>query len=121
MFVMLRKIDCVMVYTDRLGEAVRFYTDGLGLKPIWREAESVGLVFPESDAEIVLHTDANLPSKLEVHYLVENVSEAVETLRQKGCEVQVEPFDIAIDKCAVIKDPFGTRLSILDMTKGPRS
>ena len=27
---------------------------------------------------------------------------------------------VAIGKCAVIKDPFGTRLCILDMTKGPR-
>lgn len=118
---MLKKIDCVMVYTDRLEEAARFYTDVFGLNLVWRDAESVGLVFPESDAEIVLHTNANLLSKLEVHYLVENVSEAVETLRQKGCEVQVEPFDIAIGKCAVIRDPFGTQLSILDMTKGPRT
>jgi len=31
-----------------------------------------------------------------------------------------DPFDITIGKCAVIEDPFGTRLCILDMTKGPR-
>ena len=31
-----------------------------------------------------------------------------------------EPFDIVIGKYAVIKDPFGTMLYILDMTKGPR-
>jgi len=30
------------------------------------------------------------------------------------------PFNITIGKCAVIEDPFGTRLCILDMTKGAR-
>ena len=29
-------------------------------------------------------------------------------------------FPIPIGNCAVIRDPFGTRLCILDMTKGPR-
>jgi hypothetical protein len=32
---------------------------------------------------------------------------------------QVDPFDIAIGKCAVIENPFGIQLCILDMTKGP--
>lgn len=30
------------------------------------------------------------------------------------------PFDVTIGKCAVISDPFGTRLCILDLTKGLR-
>jgi predicted enzyme related to lactoylglutathione lyase len=42
-------------------------------------------------------------------------------LAAKGCSVVVEPFDIAIGKCAVIRDPFGVTLCILDMTTGPRS
>ena len=33
---------------------------------------------------------------------------------------EVTPFDITIEKCAVIRDPFGTRLCILDLTKGLR-
>jgi hypothetical protein len=32
----------------------------------------------------------------------------------------VAPFDVAIGTCAVIEDPFGTALCLLDMTKGPR-
>lgn len=55
---------------------------------------------------------------IEVHYLVEDAVSAVQILQTKGCRVLVEPFDIAIGKCAVIEDPFGTRLCILDMTKG---
>src|SRR6266480_5595279 len=61
----------------------------------------------------------DIPSRVEVHYLVENVISAVQTLETNGCRKLVDPFDIAIGKCAVIEDPFGTRLCILDMTKGP--
>jgi N-acetylglutamate synthase-like GNAT family acetyltransferase/predicted enzyme related to lactoylglutathione lyase len=117
---MLKKIDCVMVYTHHLADAALFYQEVFGLRQIWQDAGAVGLVFPESDTEIVLHTDPDMPSKAEVHYLVADTLEAVNSVRQKRCEVLVEPFDIAIGKCAVIQDPFGTRLCILDMTKGPR-
>ena len=40
-------------------------------------------------------------------------------LEQQGCSILVEPFEIAIGQCAVIRDPFETELCILDMTKGP--
>jgi hypothetical protein len=43
----------------------------------------------------------------------------VHILETKGCRTIVDPFDIAIGKCAVIEDPFGIQLCILDMTKGP--
>jgi hypothetical protein len=32
-----------------------------------------------------------------------------------------EPFDVAIRKCAVIRDPFGITLCILDMSRGLRA
>ena len=49
-----------------------------------------------------------------------DVPSAVQVLAQKGCTVLVEPFDIPIGMCAVIKDPFGTVMCLLDMSKGPR-
>jgi predicted enzyme related to lactoylglutathione lyase len=117
---MLRKIDCVMIYVEELEAAESYYTEVFGLRSLWRDDHSVGLGMPETDAEIVLHTDPALPSKVEIHYLVDDVVQAVETLAPKGCRTLVEPFDIAIGKCAVIEDPFGVRFCILDMTKGPR-
>ncbi len=117
---MLRKIDCVMVRVDDLEAATPFYVDVFGLRVIWKDASSVGLGFPETDAEIVLHCDQSIPSRVEVHYLVDDVVSAVQVLAGKGCDVLVGPFDIVIGKCAVIKDPFGIRLCILDMSKGPR-
>ncbi|HEX2910822.1 MAG TPA: VOC family protein, partial [Chloroflexia bacterium] len=112
--------DCVMILVDDVEVATAYYEKVFGLRLEWCENGSAGLVFPESDAEIVLHSDPGLPSPMEVHYLVDDVVAAVAEYASEGCEILVAPFDITIGKCAVIKDPFGTRLCILDMTKGPR-
>jgi len=118
---MLRKIDCVMIRVDDVPGAAKFYAETFGLRPIWHDAGSVGLGFAETEAEIVIHNSPDVPSQVEVHYLVDDVTAAVKIYAQQGCRILVEPFDIAIGKCAVIADPFGTRLCVLDMTKGPRA
>ncbi len=117
---MLRKIDCVMIRVDDVNAAATYYAEVFGLSPNWSGDDSIGLVFPETDAEIVLHNDPSIPSSVEVYYLVDDVVAVVVEYVAKGCELLVAPFDITIGKCAVIKDPFGTRLCILDMTKGLR-
>ena len=116
---MLRKIDCVMIRVADVPTAMTYYTEVFGLRPVWWDGQSAGLGFPETDAEIVLHCKPDIPSTVEVHYLVEDVIAALDTLAAKGCSILAGPFDIAIGKCAVIADPFGTRLCLLDMTKGP--
>jgi predicted enzyme related to lactoylglutathione lyase len=55
-----------------------------------------------------------------VYYLVDGVVSTVRVLEQRGCHILNGPFEIPIGQGAVIADPFGTRLYILDMTKGPR-
>ncbi len=117
---MLRKIDCIMIRVDDIEAAAAYYAKVFGLRPQWSGDGSTGLVFPESDTEIVLHNDPDIPSSVEVHYLVDDVVAAVAHYTVQGCHVLVAPFDITIGKCAVIQDPFGTRLCILDMTKGAR-
>ncbi len=117
---MLKKIDCVMIRVADLEAAAAYYAGVFGLKPLWRDATSVGLGFPETDAEIVLHTKTDIPAAVEVYYLVDDVAAAVPRLAARGCAVLVGPFDIPIGQGAIIQDPFGTRLCILDMTRGPR-
>ena len=106
----LKKVDCVMIRVS----------DVLGLHPIWQDGATVGLGFPESDTEVVLHDRADIPAQVDVQYLVDNVIDAVQFLEQRGCAIVAEPFDIAIGRCAVLRDPFGISLSILDMTRGAR-
>ena len=117
---MLRKIDCVMIRVDDIEAAANYYAEVFGLHPQWIGDDSIGLAFAETDTEIVLHSNPDIPSSVEVHYLVDDVVAAVASYAAKGCHVLVEPFGITIGKCAVIEDPFGVRLCILDMTKGPR-
>ena len=108
-----------MIRVDTV-EAAAAYMDVFGLRSNWSDDVSIGLKFPESDTEIVLHNDPNIPSSVEVYYLVRDVIHEVKSYTEKGCHLLVAPFDIRIGKCAVIKDPFGTRLCILDITKGNR-
>jgi hypothetical protein len=53
-----------------------------------------------------------------VNYRVEDVAAALLALVDAGCRVVAGPFPIAIGKCAVITDPFGNSLTLVDMTKG---
>jgi lactoylglutathione lyase len=116
---MLRKIDCVMLRVDDLDAAAGYYARVFGLRPLWRDEVSTGMAMAETDAEIVLHT-MDLPPDRGVHYLVDDVPAAVASCVEQGCAVREPPFDIAIGRCAVLEDPFGNTVSILDMSKGPR-
>ncbi|GAA2636215.1 VOC family protein [Paractinoplanes durhamensis] len=113
---MLRKIDCVMLRVDDLTTAAAFYTDALGLTELWRDDTSVGMGFPETDAELVLHT-MHLPPDCTVHYLVDDVAQAVADWPGR---TRMPPFEIAVGQCAILEDPFGNPICILDLTKGTR-
>ena len=116
---MLRKIDCVMVPVRALEEAAAFYARVFGLRRLWQDEWSVGMAMPETDAEIVLHT-MELPPEQNVYYLVDDVATAVATCRAGGCVVRTPPFDVAVGRCAVLEDPFGNAVCLLDLSKGRR-
>ena len=117
---MLKKIDCIMIHVDDLAVATQYYVEVFGMRQNWSDETMVGLAFPETDAEIVLHTEIDIPARVEPHYLVEDVVSAVRHFEAHGCKILEAPFAIVIGKCAVVEDPFGTRLCILDMSKGAR-
>ena len=80
---MLKKIDCVMIRVDDVAAGEKFYSEVFGLKALWREAGSVGMALPETNAEVVLHNNSAIPHKVEVHYLVDDVVAAVKQLRRE--------------------------------------
>jgi lactoylglutathione lyase len=112
-------IDCVMVQADDLEIAADFYSRVFGLRRLWSDESSIGMGMPETDAEVVLHT-TDLPRERGVHYLVDDVPATVLTYHRQGCVVREPPFDIAVGRCAVLEEPFGNVLCILDMSNGPR-
>ena len=99
-----------------LEDGLAFYRDRLGHELIWRSATSAGLRLPETDAELVLQTDRD---GVHVDLLVDAADEAAAEVEAAGGRIDVPPFDIPIGRCAVVADPWGNRLVLLDMSRGP--
>jgi len=108
------KVDCLMLKVDDLDAALRFYSEALGHPVLWRMPEAAGLGMPGTDAELVLHTNLGP----EVDLLVANVDKALKRFNEAGGETITGPFDIPIGRCAVVRDPFGNAIVMLDQTKG---
>jgi hypothetical protein len=79
------------------------------------DAEAAGLKLPGSNAELVLHgTDR----PMETDPAVDSVPEALARFTSAGGRVLEDPFEILIGLCAVVADPWGNVLVILDASKG---
>jgi lactoylglutathione lyase len=109
-----RKIDCVRLPVDDLDEAIGFY-GRLGHEVTWRRPTQAGLRLPESDAEIVLQTE--LPEQ-EIDFLVDDADWAADRFTRIGGRLIEGPFDIEVGRCAVVEDPFGNKLVLLDLRYG---
>ncbi|NLX10361.1 MAG: bleomycin resistance protein [Chloroflexi bacterium] len=112
---MFDSVDCVRLYVADLEAGLRFYRDQLGHELIWRTDRAVGLRIPNSEAEIVLHTEPHPP---EVCFKVPSADEAAQRFGQMGGSIVVPPFDIEIGRLAVVRDPWGNTYVMLDVTKG---
>jgi catechol 2,3-dioxygenase-like lactoylglutathione lyase family enzyme len=109
----LRQVDCVQVPVPDLDEGLRFYRGGLGLELKWRHATQAGLRL--GDAELVLHTELRGP---ETDLLVDSAEEAIRRVEAAGGRVLTPPRDIPVGRLAVVADPFGNPLVLLDLSKG---
>jgi predicted enzyme related to lactoylglutathione lyase len=112
---LIRKVDCVRIPVDDLDAALEFYSEKLGHELKWRSEDAAGLAMPDSDSEIVLHLRLE---HLEPDLLVESADEAARRFVEAGGGLVNGPFDIPVGRVAVVKDPFGNVLSLLDLSKG---
>jgi predicted enzyme related to lactoylglutathione lyase len=112
---LFKRIDCVRLPVSDLESGLVFYRDRIGLELIWVTEESAGLKMPEDDSEIVLYTESRGE---EIDILVDSADDAARSFESAGGEVVVQPFDIRIGRCAVVKDPWGNELVLLDNSKG---
>jgi lactoylglutathione lyase len=111
---LFRKLDNLLLRVADLDAAIAFYRDRLGHPVLWRSDEAVGFALPDTDAELVCHSRIGP----ETDVLVENVDEAFARFLSAGGEAVEPPFDIAIGRCARVRDPFGNELTLLDQSKG---
>jgi len=109
-------VDAVTLPVPGLDQGLAFYRDRLGHELIWRNDElgQAGLRLPDSETEIVL--SQNLPYA--PNWLVTSVPDAVDHIVAAGGTVVVQTHPIPIGRLAVVADPFGNSLILLDLSNG---
>ncbi len=112
---LLQKLDCIRLPVPDLDAALDFYRGRLGHELIWRSPTQAGLRLPDSDCELVLQTEV---PKEEVDWKVDSADQAVEDFVRAGGTVVEPPFEIPVGRCAVVRDPWGNQLVLLDLSKG---
>jgi predicted enzyme related to lactoylglutathione lyase len=112
---LFRKVDAVSVPVADLDAGLAFYRDALGHELLWRNDElgQAALRLPETDAELVLTTN----QAYEPNWLVDSADEAAATIVAAGGAL-LDTFDIPVGRVAVVTDPFGNRLVLVDLSKG---
>jgi predicted enzyme related to lactoylglutathione lyase len=113
---LFQKVDAVTIPVPDLDVGLRFYRDALGHELRWRNDDTgqAGLALPGSDTEIVL----TIRQRYEPDWLVASADEAAAAVAAAGGRVVTEPFDIPVGRVAVVADPFGNTLVLLDLSKG---
>jgi catechol 2,3-dioxygenase-like lactoylglutathione lyase family enzyme len=111
---LFRKLDNHLLRVPNLDAAISFYRDALGHRLLWRSDKAAGFALPETDAELVVHLNIGP----ETDILVGDVDEAFAAFLNAGGQPVQHPFDIAIGRCARVRDPFGNELVMLDQSKG---
>jgi predicted enzyme related to lactoylglutathione lyase len=114
----LRKIDSIMMRVKDLESSARFYEEVMGLKRAWTDEENqmVGFLFPGNDSELVIHTGPAQDSP-PYSFSVEDVVEFCDRFRGMGYKVLMEPFEVRCGMYAVLSDPDGNRINIIDLKK----
>ena len=114
----LRKIDSIMVRVTDLEASASFYEEVMGLKRAWTDAENqmIGFLFPGNDSELVIHTGPTQDNP-SYSFSVEDVVGFCDRFRERGYKVLMEPFEVRCGMYAVLADPDGNRINIIDLTK----
>ncbi len=106
-----------MFRVSDLDRAARFYESEMGMRRAWTDTErgQIGFLFAEGGSEIVIHTDPAIPSP-DLSFLVDDVVAFCEDHRRHGHTVRREPTDVRCGKLALLEDPDGNLVQIIDLS-----
>jgi catechol 2,3-dioxygenase-like lactoylglutathione lyase family enzyme len=110
---LLRKVDAVTVPVPDLEAGLGFYRDQLGHALLWRHDEigQAGLRLPDTDTELVLTTELDYAAT----WLVAGVEEAAGAMLAGGGRMVSDPSEIPVGRTAVVSDPFGNPLVLIEL------
>lgn len=113
---LLRAVDAVTVAVPDLDAGLEFYRDRLKHDLVWRNDAigQAGLRCRDGDTEIVLTT--TLPA--EPAWLVDSAERAADVIVRSGGRLVSPAVDIPVGRLAVVEDPFGNRLVLIDLSAG---
>jgi methylmalonyl-CoA/ethylmalonyl-CoA epimerase len=111
---MLRNVDRIILRVPGLPAAVAYYRDTLGMK-LLRHESRLAVFALGGGAELLLHTDPDLPAE-GIYYLVDDVRALYEKRAELKLTFVSPPKQAAKGFRAIVKDPFGTVLMLLDRT-----
>lgn len=112
---LIRGVDAIQIPVRNLEAALDFYRGQLGHPLRWRTETEAGLGVADGGTELVLTTER---PQYEPNLLVESVDVAAAEFAAHGGAIVVEPFDIPVGRVAVVRDPFGNTLVLIDLSKG---
>jgi predicted enzyme related to lactoylglutathione lyase len=112
----LQSVDAITIRVPDLDSGLRFYRDVMGHDLKWRNDEigQAGLKLPGSDTEIVLSTQLEYAP----NWLVASAEEAARVIVQSGGTMIAGPLEIPVGQVAIVADPFGNTLILVDLSKG---
>jgi len=109
-----------------MDESIRFYTEKLGLTLLNRReikqnnAEIAFLAAPNTDHRIELTWWRDKKDYLEgdqldhIAFGVEDLDQTIRRMREQGVEVAKEPYTLGSSRIALIKDPNGIWLELIE-------
>jgi len=118
---MYKSFDNFFLPVNDLDAARKYYQDQLSLA-IKFDFSNVGMLAYKIGGEepaIILKDISKFPeAKPTIWFVVDNVKEAYQQLKDKGVVFLSEPFEIRTGFSVEFEDPFGNRLGITDYSKG---
>ena len=108
----LKKVDAVVVKVPSIEQGLDFYREQLGLQTIWKKEDTA--VVRLGDGKLVLSTKIDPETDL----LVESVEHAVTVFEGAGGKLVAKREDGSVGRVAVVEDPFGNKLTLVELPSG---
>jgi catechol 2,3-dioxygenase-like lactoylglutathione lyase family enzyme len=114
---MFRRIDRIILPVQALPGAVHYYRDILGMKLVREEKQSAIFLMSDGKTEMVLMAGSDLGGE-EICYLVDDVRDLYARRDELQLKFVQAPRETELGVSAVIRDPFGNVMMILDRSGG---